>query len=310
MKKTKIISLLLTLALFGVVFTGCNKAPAPTPAPTVVPTPDSGITITDMTGREVKLDAPATKVVALTAADCEILFAIGAGDTVVGRGEYCDYPAEVLDITAVQSGSDTNIEQIIALEPQVVIMSTMDQSDEQIRAIESAGIKVIETDAHNINGAYEAIELIGSVVGKNDEAAAIVAGMKADFDEIKSEVTANSGKTIYFEVSPLQYGLWTAGRGTFMDEIANMLGLTNIFGDVEDWGEVSEEQVIERNPDYIVSTTMSYGAIEEIAGRDGWQDIAAVKNGKILNTYNNETTRPGPRLVDGAKMIYELVYGD
>lgn len=308
MNKTKSALLLVALLLIGIIFAGCNKAPAP--PPTAGPEPDSGMTIIDMMGREVKLEAPATRVIALTAADCEILYAIGAGDTLIGRGAYCDYPEQVLEVQAVESGSETNIEQIIALEPQVVIMSTMAQSGEQVQALERAGIKVVETNAYDINGTYEAIALIGTVTGKNDEAEALVAEMKAGFDELISKSDPNSGKTIYFEVSPLQYDLWTAGSETFMDEMASMLGLTNIFADVTDWGMISEEQVLERNPDYIVSTSMSYGAVDEIAGRKGWQDVTAVKNGRILNTYNNETTRPGPRLVDGARMIYELAYGD
>ena len=272
----------------------------------------TAITVTDMTGKEVTLDAPAEKVVALTPSDCEILFAIGAGDTLVGRGEYCDYPAEVLDIPAVQSGADTNIEQIMALEPQVVIMSTMAQTEEQIASLEAAGIKTVVSDAHDIEGVYTAIELIGAVTGKNDEAATVVEGMKTAFADITSKVTATGEETVYFEVSPLEYGLWTAGSGTFMDELATMVGLTNAFADVEGWGEISQEQVIDRDPDYIVTITMYFGEgptpEEEIAGRDGWQDMKAIQNGAILNADTNEISRPGPRLADAIQQLYEFVY--
>ncbi len=272
----------------------------------------TAITVTDMTGKEVTLDAPAEKVVALTPSDCEILFAIGAGDTLVGRGEYCDYPAEVMDIPAVQSGADTNIEQIISLEPQVVIMSTMAQTEEQIASLEAAGIKAVVSDAHDIEGVYTAIELIGAVTGNNDEAAAVVEGMKTSFADIASKVTEAREETVYFEVSPLEYGLWTAGTGTFMDELATMVGLTNAFADVEGWGEISQEQVIERDPDYIVTITMYFGEgptpEEEIAGRDGWQDMKAIQNGTILNADTNEISRPGPRLADAIQQLYEFIY--
>ena len=77
--------------------------------------PSTAVTLTDMTGREITLDEPATRIVALTPSDCEILYAIGAGDLLVGRGKYCDYPAEVTEIPAVESGCDTNIEQIVEL---------------------------------------------------------------------------------------------------------------------------------------------------------------------------------------------------
>jgi iron complex transport system substrate-binding protein len=328
MKHSKHISFLLALLLMAALAAGCAYQPQPqpdpvptaaqpaAPEPTGPPTEteSAAIVVTDMTGRKITLDAPAEKIVALTASDCEILYAIGAGDTLVGRGEYCDYPSEVAEVPFVQSGANTNIEQIIALGPQVVLMSTMAQTDEQIASMEASGIKVVVSDAKDIAGVYTAIELVGAVTGKNDEAAAVVDNMKATFADISAKATGNGEKTIYFEVSPLEYGLWTAGTGTFMDELADMLGLTNVFADVDSWGEVSQEQVIERDPDFIVTNTMYFGEgptpVEEIMGRDGWQDMKAIKNGAVLNADTNEITRPGPRLADAIKMLYAFVYED
>ena len=272
----------------------------------------TSFTVTDMTGREVELAAPAQRIVALTPSDCEILYAIGAGDLLVGRGTYCDYPAEVQEIPSVQSGYETNIEQIIALEPQVLLMSTMAQTEEQVAALEAAGVRVIVSDAQDIAGVYDAITLIGEVCGKTAEADALVADMKAGFEEIAAKAE-NSGKTVYFEVSPLQYGLWTAGANTFMNEIAELLGLKNCFADVEGWAEISEEQVLERNPDYIMTISMYFGEgptpEEEIASRAGWENVTAVKNGAILNLQNNELSRPAPRLAEGAQMLADFIAG-
>ena len=288
---------------------------APTAAPTSEPTADASVTVTDMKGREITLDAPATKIVALTAADCEILYAIGAGDTLVGRGEYCDYPAAVLNVPSVQSGAATNIEQIIALAPQAVVMGTMAQTVEQVAQLEAAGIRVVVSEAKDVAGVYAAIELIGTLVGHETEAAAVIDGMKSTLDKVSADAVASGkGGTIYFEVSPLQYGLWTAGSDTFMNEIAHMLGLNNIFADLNGWAEISEEQVIERNPDYIVTISMYFGEgpspEEEILSRAGWENITAVQNGAILNLQNNELSRPCPRLADGAQMLYDFVFGD
>ena len=270
-----------------------------------------GVTVTDMTGREITLDAPATRIVALTAADCEILYALGAGDLLVGRGEYCDYPEEVLTVPSVQSGYETNIEQIKALDPQVVLMATMAQTTEQVEALENAGIRVVVSDAQTIEGTYEAIRLIGSLVGKTEEADAIISGMTSTFDAIREAAGEGSGKTVYFEVSPLQWGLWAAGKGTFMDELATLCGLENAFADVDGWGAISEEQVIARDPDYIVTITMYYGEgptpVEEIVSRPGWENLKAVQNGTILNADSNEISRPGPRLEDAAKTLFDFV---
>jgi len=274
---------------------------------------ESPITVTDMTGREVTLEEPAERIVALSAADCEILYALGAGDLLVGRGEYCDYPAEVLEIPSVQSGMETNVEEIIALEPQVLLMSSMAQTTEQVEALEKAGVHVVVSDAQDIEGVYESLGIIGALTGKEQEAEEIIQSMKDSFAQLQEAAKDQEGGTVYFEVSPLEYGLWAAGKGTFMNEIAEMIGLENVFADVDGWGEVSEEQVIERNPDYIVTITMYFGEgptpEEEIMARQGWDKITAVQNGAILNLQNNELSRPVPRLTDGAQMLYDFVYG-
>ena len=322
MKHPKLLSVLLAALLLVGLLSACAPA-APASEATAAPTETvtqapgaateapAGVSVTDMTGREITLDEPATRVVALSAADCEVLYAVGAGDLIVGRGEYCDYPAEVLAVPAVQSGMETNIEQIIALKPQVLLMSTMAQTEDQIAQLEAAGIKVVVSDAQNIEGVYAAITMMGALTGHEAQATEVISGMKATFESLSARAGELEGKSVYFEVSPLQYGLWTAGGSTFMDEIANMLGLKNVFSNVTGWTEISEEQVLEANPDIIVTVAMYFGEgqkpDEEILSRAGWQDVTAVKNSDILNLQTNELSRPGPRLADGAKALFDFV---
>lgn len=266
----------------------------------------------DMYGREVVLDASATRIVALAPSDCEILCALGAEDLLVGRGAYCDYPESILDVPVVETGENTNLEQIIALQPQVVLMADMAQTAEQVQALEDAGIRVVLSDANDIEGVYTAIRMIGQLTGLEGEAEALVADMQATFDGIAAQ-SEETGKTVYFEVSPLEYGLWTAGANTFMDELASLCGLTNAFADVEGWAAISEEQVLERDPDYIVTISMYYGEgptpVEEIMGRAGWEGLTAVQNGDVFNADSNEISRPGPRLKDAALALYAFVSG-
>jgi len=268
----------------------------------------TAITVTDQTGGLVTLDKPADRVVALTASACEIVYALGAGDTVVGRGEYCDWPAEALDVPAVSSGTETNIEQIIALQPDLVLMASMDQTPDQVQQIKDAGIQVYVSDARDIAQTYESILHIGQLMGKNAEASSIVDGMKQTFEALAAKQLSG---TIYFEVSPLEYGLWTAGKGTFMNEVAELIGLENIFADLDDWAEVSEEQVLQRNPDFIVTVGMYFGSgptpEEEIMGRPNWKDVTAVSKKQVLDLSNNELSRPGPRLAQGAQALYDFV---
>ena len=271
-------------------------------------------TISEITASDAVLDASSMRIICLTAATCEILYAIGAGDGVIGRGEYCDYPEEILAKPELHSGDNTNIEQIIALSPDIVFMSTMAQSPEQVTALEELGFRVIATDAQTIEEIYDSIELIGAEVGRSEQAAEVTEEMKAAFHDVseqaKSKITEE--QTIYFEVSPLEWGLWTSGKNTFMNEIATMLGVKNIFEDIDGWAEISQEQIIDRDPDYIITVTMYYGAgpvpEEEIMGRSGWSGITAVQNEQVFYIDSDEISRPGPRLAEAAKDLYALIY--
>jgi len=331
----KIALLLAVLLTFSVLLTACatqentstettaTEAPVDVPneepveEPIEEPTEEvetsTGYTVVDLTGREIYLEAIPERIVALTASDAEIVYALGAGDKVVGRGEYCDYPAEIFEVPAVNSGSDTNIEQIIELAPDVVILGQMAQTVEQVEQLENAGIAVYSSgNAGTIEEAYSLILGVGALLSLDDEANAIVDSMKATFDEIAANKV--DGGTIYFEVSPLEWGLWTAGTGTFMDEVATIIGLTNVFGDVEGWAAISEEEVLDRNPDYILTINMYWGEgptpEEEIYGRAGWENISAVVNQKVINLPNNELSRPAPRLAEGAQILYDFVTGE
>ena len=268
-----------------------------------------GKTITDMFGREVVLPENVTRIIALEPSDCEMLCALGCEDALVGRGKYCDYPASVLELPAVQSGKNTNLEEILALQPQVVVMSDMAHTQEQVDLLEQNGVKVIGTDANSIEEVYANVRLLGEVMGKEAEAETVVAGMQATFADIaaKSEKT---DKTIYFEVMPLEWGLWSAGTGTFMHEMAEICGMKNAFADIEGWQAVSQEQVIERNPDYIVLVTgMGEAAPDEVKARDGWSEMTAIKNNAIYNADSYAMTRPAPRLAEAVVDLYNFLNG-
>ena len=267
------------------------------------------ISVTDMHGREIVLSEPATRIVALTPADCEILCAIGCEDMLVGRGAYCDYPESILALPELSTGEELNIEEILALEPQIVLMDDMGQVEEQVELLEQNGVQVVVSNTTDIAGVYEAIRMIGALMGSDAEAEAIVSDMQATFESI-SQKCAKSEKTVYFEVMPLEWGLWTAGTNTFMHELADICGIQNAFADIEGWQAISEEQVIMRDPDYIVLVTgMGETAADEVLGRAGWSDIKAVANAAVYNADSYEMTRPGPRLKNAAIALYEFLYG-
>ena len=271
---------------------------------------EESVTVTDMFDREITIKGPISRVVVMEPAECEILCALGGEDLLVGRGAYCDYPASVMALPSLQSGSMMNIEEVLALEPQLVIMNGMDHPVEQVEQLESNGVYVISTYAANIEETYECIRLIGAAIGKTAEAEALVSEMQTTFAEIAAK-SEKSGKTIYFEVMPLEWGLWSAGSGTFMHELAEICGMKNAFADLDGWQPISQEQVIARNPDYIVLVTgMGDTAAAEVMGRAGWGDIPAVRDGLVYNADSYMMTRPSPRLMDAAIDLYEFLHGE
>lgn len=329
MKRFRILSLMLVLVLSLGLFIGCqNDANTETTTDTTVEetTEDTNVdeseeqadqsqgqsyTVVDGLGRELEFNSVPERVIAISPSDAENLHAIGAIEYLVGRGTYVDYPEEALEATEVASGSDMNPEQILALEPDLIIMSDMGTNEEQVSVFENEGINVLITPAKTVEEVYESIGNIGKAMNKSEEAEKVIADMKSQLEELSQNSSDNEGKTIYFEISPLEYGLWTAGSNTFMDEIGAMLGLENIFKDVEGFAEISEEEVISRNPDYIVTismgTTSGETPVEEILNRPGWDGVTAVSEENILNLVNDELSRPSVRLVEGAKALSEFV---
>ena len=269
----------------------------------------SEIVLTDMAGREITLAEPATRIVVTLPAECEILCALGCEDTIVGRGKNVDYPASILDVPVVQSGADMNSEEIMALEAQVVLVNTMSLNDEQIKLLEDNGVTVVESSTSDFASVYASITMIGKLMGKEEEAQAMIDDMLATFDDIRAK-SEGFNKSVYFEISPLQWGLWSCGSSSYMTELAEICGLKNIFDDqVDAWMMVSEEQVIERNPDFIVMISgMGAEGVEEILSREGWGDINAVKNQKVFDDADSIVARPGPRLKDAAIQLFDFIH--
>lgn len=253
-------------------------------------------------------------IVVLGPADCEIVCALGAEDIICGVGEYCDYPDTLRTLPVLVSNYVLNTEMLLNLKPDLIIADALVQNPDMVKQMESFGFNVLVTSASDFSEVYEVIKQIGKAIDKEKEAEKLAFDMQSKIQSVNSKVSVSGEKSIYYEVSPLEYGLWTAGRNTFMNEIGEYLKLQNIFNDIEGWSAVSQESVIERNPDYII-TIADYGktyeeSVNEIKNRAGWGNINAVKGNKVFYTSSNSISRPGPRLADAVINLYEQIYGN
>lgn len=274
--------------------------------------PDTPVEIPDSRGVDVTIDKEPERIVSLAPANTEILYALDAGDKIIAVSEYCNYPEDTAGKTKLPTGEKLDMENLISLKPDLVIASYMSVMEDQFRQLEDAGVKVFVTRANNLSETYESIEEIGKIIGREKEAETLVKNMKDGFDNIIEEVEGKVSPTVYVEVSPLEWGLWTCGNNTFIQELLDIVGAKNVFGDVEGWAEVSEEQVISRNPDFILTTASPLTGIDdpigEISSRANWSGLDAVKNQRIMMLESDMITRPGPRLLDAAKELVKILY--
>ncbi|MGE7690693.1 ABC transporter substrate-binding protein [Lysinibacillus sp. NPDC097214] len=268
------------------------------------------MTITDATGKDITLEAPPEKIVSLIPSNTEILFSLGLNDEIVGVTDNDDYPPEASKKEKV-GGMDYNIEQIIALSPDIVLAhaSGMSYSKGAIEQLESAGVKVfVVADAKNFNETYTTIEQLGRVTGKLEEAKKIVANMKAKVEEVETKLEDVKPKKVFVESSD-EPQIYTAGKGTFMNEMLEMIHAENVAADVNDWYQIDAEQIITKNPDVIV---VAYNYVPDILTkipqRPGFETITAVKNKAIVQVDENTTSRQGPRLADGLEELAKAVY--
>lgn len=271
------------------------------------------LVITDTSSKEVIFTKLPEKVISLIPAATETIYDLNSQDKLIAVDSYSNYPSATETITKLETNTGLNVESIVSLNPDVVFMSKMGQTIEQYNNLTNAGIKVVMVDASSIEETYTMINLIGKVLGKEKESSKIVNQMKLDFEDLKNSVSDEESKTVYYEISPLEYGLWTSGNNTFENEIMKMLNINNIFLDVAGWAQVSEEQVLIKNPEYIITTTKDYGdtkAVDEILNRKNWNNIKAVKSKQVYNIDPDIMSRPTKRLVEGAKELKKLIYGE
>lgn len=259
------------------------------------------VTITDDAGRSVTIEAAPERIVSLAPANTEILFAIGAGNRVVGVTTYDDYPAEVTEIAQVGDFAGPNLEAVAAADPDLVLATTGVQGD-VIAKLEELGAIVIAVDPQTLDGLYEAISEVGMATGERDGAEAVIAGMAADVSEIEEAVSGLEPASAFIEIG--QNPLFTVGTGTLLHELVTIAGGTNV---VTEPGYVpySVEQLVESDPAVYLATKGSSSDPAAIEQRAGFSDIAAIKNGRVVIMDDNLVSRPGPRAVLGLRQIAE-----
>ncbi|MFI8495813.1 ABC transporter substrate-binding protein [Peribacillus butanolivorans] len=268
-------------------------------------------TVTDDTGKKIKFDKVPETVVSLQPSNTEILFELGLGDKVVGVTDFDNYPEEAKDIEHVSDSVNINAEKIISLKPDAIIAYTIGD-ETTMKPLEDAGIPVfIIKSATNFDDVYGDIGQIAEVMGVAEKGEELVKDIQNQITSVEEKIeTLDEKEQTYFEISPAPE-IYTTGSETFQQEILETAGIENIFSDQKGWVKVSDEEIVKRNPNAIITTaTYADDAVDEIKSRKGWEDINAVKNDQVYLLDENIMSRPGPRIGEAVELAAKTVYPD
>jgi len=293
----------LTLAL-GLAACAPTASPAPTPGP---------ISLTDGLGRTVSLDGPAQRIVSMAPSNTEILFAIGAGDKVVGVDDLSDYPAGAKSLPSIGgSMGQYSLEQIVALKPDLVLASGIN-TPEQVKSLEDLGQTVFYLgNPATLERLYTNLATVAKLTGQDAQAEALVASLMTRVALVDKKIAGVTQRpSVFYEIDASDPNKpYTAGPGTFIDLLIKRAGGVNVAMTVDNpYPQLGLEQLVVSDPAIILLGDSAYGVTaSSVAARPGWDALTAVKNGEIFPFDDNLMSRPGPRLVDGLEALAKVLH--
>jgi iron complex transport system substrate-binding protein len=261
------------------------------------------LTITDQAGNKVMIPKLPERIVSLVPSNTEILFAIGAGKNVVGVTTNDDYPKEVKSLPKV-GDMTINAEKVLAQKPDIIFASSLN-GKETIDKLKKLGLTVVLLDANSIKEVYQSIDIAGQVTNQLRNSDKLIGKMEAEKLKIFRQVAAakkEKAVKVWLESDP---SLFTAGKGTLLNELTSIAGGDNVAKNLNGWPQVQSETVVKWNPDVIVSM---YGDTKTIQNRAGWNSIRAVQEKRITSIDPNIVSRPGPRIMEAMHQLAKTFY--
>jgi iron complex transport system substrate-binding protein len=276
--------LLFAAIFFSFAFTNCTKKAAQNP------------------NVKAKQSIP-QRIVSLSPASTEILFAVGAENQIVAVSDFSDYPPQAQNLPKVGGfdGKTLSLEAIFAHEPDLVYLTNV-MHNFLIPQLEANKIDYYISYGDSVEGVKNEILEIGKLTGHEAESQKVVEQIDQDLNFVK---TKNILASAYWEVWNAPF--MSAGKKSFINDLLGSAGIKNIFDDIDDaYPIVSEETIILRQPELILIPKNSGLSVDAVNGRKGWEDIPAVKNGKVFIVDDDLLTRAGPRMGQSVKELYSI----
>ena len=254
--------------------------------------------VVDEAGRTVRVPIIISRIVSLAPSVTETLYALGVEDRLVGDTVYCDYPPEAQKKPKVGGAIDPNLEQIVALHPDLVLLTKSLNRLDTVRALETLGIPSYATDPHTVDEIISSTPKLAAVLN-------VAAAGKSLADDMQRQLARLHEKLAPLPPKRVLFVVWTeplisVGRNTFIADALRRAGATSIVDSGQDWPQVSLEEVVHLQPDYLVFTSSHSGAAENdfeaVANRAGWRILNAVRDRRYA-VISDAVNRPAPRIV-------------
>ncbi len=266
------------------------------------PVKSPGLVIVDDAGDSVVAPVPARRIVSLIPATTELLFAIGAGNLLVGRTTWCDYPPAASAVPNLGDGITPNLEAVIATRPDLVILYNSAQNAPAASRLRKIGIATLRINTDALSDVARVSRILGRLTQHLRQADSL----STVFDSALASATPSPPRTrpkvllLVWEQPPM-----TIGRGSFLNELVERAGGENLFPDVTaSAGTVSIEAVAVRDPDLILTTSAGPSSF---AGRPEWQVVRAVRERRFLPVSGSEFERPSPRAPEAIRHLAKLL---
>jgi iron complex transport system substrate-binding protein len=283
----------------------------------------NNITLVDDEGYVTNLTSVPQRIISLAPSNTQIVFAIGAGNKVVGVTDYDHYPYNFTawiaagNMTSVGGFSTPNKETIASLHPDLILATNINDPD--VVTLRSLGYKVLVLNPNNVTGVLQDISLVGRATGADQNATALVDTINNQISAIAAKIAAaNETKPlVYYEVwnDPLM----SAGSTSFINDVIVKAGGQNIFeNETQQYPTVSSETIVQKNPDVILlPTDMAnpgeapfYGSVDQVKDRPGWSAISAVHNNRVVVVDGDLFAEAGPRIGDQIAAAAKAFYPD
>jgi len=273
----------------------------------------AAITI-DRGGNEISLPASIEKIMIAGPSNAEILSGLGMADKIIAADTYSEGVEGIGSDVTFFDMATPDVEQILALAPDVFFVTGMVQAgdDNVYKQLTDAGVCVIYIPSSNsIKGIEEDIQFMADVMGVSAKGTEIVQGMQSKIEAIR-EIGAGitDKKSVYFELAAAP-AMYSFGDGVFLNEMIEIIGATNILADQESWMAVTEESILEANPDVILSS-VNYieNPIDEIKSRAGWDVVTAIKDDAVYSIDTDASNNPSQNIVKALEEMAKAVYPD